>query len=67
MGALRSVVLVKVVILFLGAMVLLGMVGNWLMPGAIKRGVAKRLQPAKCARCGRFRIGRSTCDCGRKG
>jgi hypothetical protein len=59
--------LVKAVILFLGAMVLLGMVGNWLYPGAIRRGVAKRLQPAKCAQCGQFQIGRKTCDCGRKG
>jgi hypothetical protein len=59
--------LIKAVILFLGAMVILGMVGNWLFPGAVKRGVAKRLAPAKCAQCGRFRIGMSPCDCGRKG
>jgi hypothetical protein len=59
--------LIKVVILFLGAMVILGMIGNWLFPGAIKRKVAKRLQPAKCARCGRFRIGTAPCDCGYKG
>jgi putative copper export protein len=59
--------MVKVVILFLALMVIIGMVGNWLFPGAIKRGVAKRLQPAKCAQCGRFRIGTAPCDCGRKG
>jgi hypothetical protein len=59
--------LIKAVILFLAAMVLLGMVGNWLYPGAIKRGVAKRLQPAKCPQCGRYRIGRAACECGRKG
>jgi putative copper export protein len=59
--------LIKAVILFLGVMVLLGMVGNWLFPGAIKRGVAKRLQPTKCTRCGKFQIGRTACGCGRKG
>jgi hypothetical protein len=59
--------LVKVVILFLAAMVVLGMIGKWLFPGAIKRGVAKRLAPAKCAQCGRYRIGAARCDCRQKG
>jgi hypothetical protein len=59
--------MIKAVILFLAAMAMLGMIGNWLFPGAIKRGVARRMQPSKCARCGRFQIGRASCDCGRKG
>jgi putative copper export protein len=59
--------LVKAVILFLGAMVLLGMVGNWLFPGAIKRSVQRRVGPVKCPKCGRFLMGRSVCDCKRKG
>lgn len=59
--------LVKVVILFLGSMVILGMVGNWLFPGAIKRQVTKKLRATTCARCGRYLLGRSGCDCGNKG
>jgi hypothetical protein len=59
--------LVKIVILFLAAMAILGMVGNWLFPGAISRSLKQRVKPAKCPKCGRFLMGRSTCDCGRKG
>jgi hypothetical protein len=43
------------------------MVGNWLFPGAIKRSLLQRAKPVKCPKCGRFLMGRSGCDCGRKG
>jgi hypothetical protein len=59
--------LVKTIILFLAAMALLGMVGKWLFPGAISRSVQRRVRSLKCARCGRYLMGRSRCDCGRKG
>ncbi|MEY4697625.1 MAG: hypothetical protein RIT14_2053 [Pseudomonadota bacterium] len=66
--------LVKTVILFLGAMALVAMVGNWLSRGAIGRAVGRRLDPRQrlrasastCARCGRYVIGAGGCDC-RKG
>jgi hypothetical protein len=59
--------LAKVVIIFLLAMVLLGMVGKWLFPGTIRRAVARRAAAVKCPKCGRFLMGRRTCDCGHKG
>jgi hypothetical protein len=59
--------LVKIVILFLAAMAILGMVGNWLFPGAIRRSLQQRAKPGKCPDCGRFLMGRKNCDCGRKG
>jgi hypothetical protein len=59
--------LVKIILIFLGAMALIGMVGNWLFPGAIKRSLQQRVKPVKCPKCGRFLIGRSGCDCERKG
>ncbi len=59
--------LVKIIIIFLLAMVLLGMVGKWLFPGAISRSIKQRVAPAKCPKCGRFLMGRAKCDCGHKG
>ncbi|MES2665248.1 MAG: hypothetical protein V4712_04060 [Pseudomonadota bacterium] len=59
--------LVKIVILFLGGMVVIGMVGKLLFPGAIGRVVRKRLAPPACPRCGRYVIGAKGCDCGKKG
>lgn len=61
--------LIKGVVLFLLAMVVIGMVGNVLYPGALRRGVKRRLttgRPATCSRCGRPMVGQ-TCGCGRKG
>jgi hypothetical protein len=58
--------LVKVVLLFLLAMVLVAMVGRALFPGALRRGPS-RLPPAKpatCPRCGSFLIGAGPCTCG---
>ena len=61
--------LVKLMLLFLLAMVVVAMLGNLLFPGAIGRQVRRRLtsrRAASCSRCGRPMIGRS-CDCGKKG
>jgi len=61
--------LIKAALLFLLAMVVLGMVGNLLFPGALRRQVKRRLtpgRPAACVRCGRPMIGQS-CDCDKKG
>ena len=60
--------LIKGVLLFLLAMVAIGMVGNVLFPGALRRRVRRGLtinRPGSCSHCGRPMIGR-TCDCGRK-
>jgi hypothetical protein len=50
--------LVKAVIVFLGVMVIIGMVGRALFSGR----VAARKTPV-CAKCGRYVIGAKTCDC----
>jgi hypothetical protein len=52
--------LVKVVTLFLLAMVLIGMVGKLLFPGASPRSTRRRGR--FCPDCGRPLIGKS-CDC----
>ena len=57
--------LLKTALLFLLAMVLLGMIGRVLFPGAVRRIVARRT-PAPCPACGRYQIGRGDCPCGAK-
>jgi hypothetical protein len=59
--------LVKTIIVFLAAIALLGMIGKWLFPGAISRSIERRVKPLKCPGCGRYLMGRGTCECGRKG
>jgi hypothetical protein len=62
--------LVKIFILFLGGMALIGLIGKWLFPGAIRRVVTKRVslaKPSRCGQCGRYLIGQGGCDCGKKG
>jgi len=54
-------VILKIVSLFLIAMVVLGMFGKLRLPGS------KRLSSAKCPKCGRFRIGKGPCSCGHGG
>ena len=54
-------VLIKVVALFLVFMVVLAMFGKFRFPGQA------RLAEAKCKACGRFRIGKGPCACGRGG
>lgn len=52
--------IIKIVTLFLVFMGVLAMFGklHWLG--------GKRLSSAKCPTCGRYRIGRGPCSCGRK-
>lgn len=53
--------IVRVVLLFLIGMVVLAMFGRLRLPGQ------KQLNSMKCPRCGRYRIGKSSCDCGKRG
>lgn len=52
--------LVKVILLFLLAMVLIGMIGKLLFPGRMPR--LGRRKPATCPDCGRPQVGRR-CPC----
>ena len=49
--------MVKVVSLFLIGILVLAMFGKLRFPGQ------KRLEAAKCPKCGRYRIGNKPCDC----
>jgi len=49
--------IVKIVLLFLVGMGVLAMFGRLKFPGQ------DRLAAAKCAKCGRFRIGKGPCAC----
>ena len=51
--------MIKVVSLFLIGMLVLAMFGRLRIPGL------KRLQSKKCPSCGRYRIGKGPCDCGK--
>ena len=61
--------LVKVVMLFLLAMVAIAMVGKLLFPGAISRSISRRmpgrLGTARCGSCGRPVVGTRPCVCGK--
>ncbi|NCO21444.1 MAG: hypothetical protein GW905_05430 [Rhodobacterales bacterium] len=52
--------MIKVVSLFLIAIVVLAMFGKLRFPGQ------KRLSSMKCTDCGRYRIGKAPCSCGKK-
>jgi hypothetical protein len=54
--------LTKVVLVFLGLMVLIGMVGKALFPGATRRILRKSLPAARCPSCGRYLLGAKGCD-----
>lgn len=59
--------LVKIVIVFLGAMAIVGMIGKVLFPGAMRR-LTQRKSVAKspvCGKCGRYVLGNTKCDCGK--
>lgn len=59
--------LVKIIIIFLLAMGLIGMIGKLVFPSAIDRMKSKaRLKPPVCKSCGRYVIGKS-CNCAKKG
>ena len=51
--------MLKIVALFLVFIAILGMFGKLRFPGQ------KRLAEAKCPKCGRYRIGKGPCSCGR--
>jgi hypothetical protein len=62
--------LVKIVTLFLLGMVLIGLLGKQLFPGAISRGIRQKMglkEASRCSRCGRYLIGKDRCDCRSKG
>jgi len=54
-------VIVKIVSLFLIGMVALAMFGKLRLPGS------RRLASVRCPSCGRYRIGKGPCACGRGG
>ena len=58
--------LVKTILVFLGLMVLVALIGRALFPSALPRALRKDRKPPVCAKCGRYLIGRKTCDCGGK-
>jgi hypothetical protein len=58
--------LFKIIFLFLGLMVLVALIGRALFPSALPRVLRKRQSPPVCSSCGRYLIGRKTCDCGGK-
>lgn len=53
--------IVKIVLLFLIAMGVLAMFGKLRLPGMHRLGQVR----SKCRHCGRHRIGKSPCPCGR--
>lgn len=55
--------LVKVIFLFLLAMVLVALIGRTFFPSALPRMMQKNPGPPRCAKCGRYLIGTKTCDC----
>lgn len=57
--------IVKIVVLFLLLMAVLAMFGRLRLPGLGKG--PDRLSAGKCRACGRYRIGRGPCDCGKGG
>ncbi len=58
--------LLKIILVFLLAMVLVGMIGRALFPGAMRRITARRKPSPLARRCGRHQIGRASVDCGFK-
>ncbi|WP_374429641.1 hypothetical protein [Tabrizicola sp.] len=58
--------LLKIIFLFLAAMVLVALIGRALFPTALPRVMQKRVKAPVCKRCGRYLIGTKTCDCGGK-
>ncbi|MDM7932552.1 hypothetical protein [Tabrizicola sp.] len=63
--------LLKIIIIFLGLMVLVALIGRALFPSALPRILRKDRsrkagKPHVCAKCGRYLIGQKSCDCGDK-
>ena len=59
MPALACNVIVKIVILFLVFMGVMAMFGRLRFPGQ------QKLASARCPKCGKFRIGKGPCSCGK--
>ncbi len=55
--------LFKTILIFLGAMVLVAMIGKALFPGRLSQMVTKRRKAPVCGKCGRYPIRRKSCDC----
>ena len=55
--------LLKIIFVFLALMALVALVGRALFPGVLPRVLRKKALPPVCDKCGRYLIGRSTCDC----
>ena len=51
--------IVKIVFIFLAVMAVLAMFGRLRFPGQ------KALSDRKCPRCGKYRIGKGPCSCGK--
>jgi hypothetical protein len=56
--------LYKIILVFLGLMVLVALIGRALFPSALPRLMRKDRKAQICASCGRHLIGTGTCDCG---
>ncbi len=52
---------IKIVFLFLIGILVLAMFGRLSYPGKT------RIDAMKCPKCGRYKLGKRTCDCQRKG
>lgn len=61
MRVLACNMVIKIVVLFLVAMGVLAMFGKLRYPGQ------NRIEAMKCLRCGRYKLGKSSCDCKGKG
>ncbi|WP_216824627.1 hypothetical protein [Paragemmobacter aquarius] len=45
-------------------MAAIGMIGNAIAPGSVKRVLRRQLpKAASCPRCGRYLLGKTGCDC----
>lgn len=55
--------LFKTILVFLGLMVLIALIGRAVFPSALPRIMRKKPSAPVCAKCGRYVIGRKTCDC----
>lgn len=56
--------LFKIIIVFLGLMVLVALIGRAFFPSALPRMMQKNRKPKVCRTCGRHLIGAKSCDCG---
>jgi hypothetical protein len=58
--------LVKIATIFLAFMAVLAMFGRLKLPKLPDNKITRRLGGAKCPDCGRHRMGKGPCDCGRR-